>query len=638
MASDTSLVFNLVAKERVSQGLASAREKMTTAAAGISAAVAGALGKGVADSLDASAITAKMSASMGLVGQDAADFGHLAGTLYAKGLGESMQDTADAVKGLWQSGLVDGGMEDLDALATKVMTVGKVFDQESADITRGVSQMMKTGLAQTTTEALDVITAGYQAGADKAGDYMDTLNEYSVQFKKFGLDGAAATGLIVQGLRAGARDGDLVADSIKEFSLRAVGGGTAVEEAFKGLGLSAKKMASDIASGGPAANAALDTTLDRLRAVKDPVDQASIAAAIFGTQAEDLGSALMSLDPSSAVEALGQVQGAADQAAQTIGSSPAAALDRFQRGLQQKLTEAGGFLVNWGMAHSQYVQPLAIALGGVAAAIIVVQGVTMAWTAAQRIWQGVQLGVTAAQWAWNAAVSANPIGLIIIAVIALVAAVVLLWQHSETFRDIVTGAFNVVWGAIKAGWDWVAANWPLLLAILTGPIGLAVLVITRNWDSIKSAGVAVFDWVCSIPGRIADAFSTLGSILFAPFKYGFNAIARGWNSTVGGMSFHLPDWVPGLGGRGFSMPTIPMLARGGHLTRGGTVLVGEAGPELLDLPGGATVTPLSRAAAGGGTVHVILDLIGADDDLLRRLRKAVRVNGRGNVQVALGTG
>ncbi|MFF0295546.1 phage tail tape measure protein [Kitasatospora sp. NPDC004614] len=638
MASDTSLVFNLVAKERVSEGLAKAKDKISNAATGIAATVAGALGKGVADSLDASAITSKMAASMGVTGQDAADFGKLAGKLYAQGMGESMQDSADAIKGLWQSGLVDGGLDDLEALASKVMTVGKVFDQESGDITRGVSQMMKTGLAQTTTEALDIITAGYQAGADKAGDYMDTLNEYGVQFKKFGIDGAQATGLIAQGLRAGARDGDLVADSIKEFSLRAVGGGTAVDDAFKGLGLSAKKMAADIAGGGPQANAALDATLDRLRAVKDPVEQASIATALFGTQAEDLGQALFALDPSEAVAGLGQIQGAADQAAQTIGNNPAAALEKFKRETMQKLTDIGGQLVNWGMAHAEYVQPLAIALGAVAATILVVQGATMAWTAAQQVWKGVQLASTAAQWLWNTAMSANPIGLIIIGVVALIAAIVLLWQHSEMFRDIVTGAFSAVWDGIKWGWDWVSRNWPLLLGILTGPIGMAVWAIVHYWDDIKAGGIALWDWLSSLPQRIANAFSSLGNIILAPFKEGFNWVARAWNNSVGKLSFSVPDWVPSIGGNSLSMPKIPMLAKGGHITGAGTVIVGEAGPEVLSLGSGATVTPLSRAGTGGGTVIIRLEASGADSELLRLLRKMVRVEGRGSAQVAFGTG
>ncbi|QIM22887.1 hypothetical protein G7075_20050 [Phycicoccus sp. HDW14] len=45
--------------------------------------------------------------------------------------------------------------------------------------------------------------------------------------------------------------------------------------------------------------------------------------------------------------------------------------------------------------------------------------------------------VTAAQWLWNAALTANPIGIVVVAIAALVAAIVLAWKNSETFRAIV---------------------------------------------------------------------------------------------------------------------------------------------------------------------------------------------------------
>ena len=59
---------------------------------------------------------------------------------------------------------------------------------------------------------------------------------------------------------------------------------------------------------------------------------------------------------------------------------------------------------------------------------------------------------------------------------------------------------------------------------------------------------------------------------------------------VGGFEIGLPR-----------IPTIPMLAAGGIIRSGGLALVGEAGPELLNLPRGAQVTPLP---AGGTTINI----------------------------------
>jgi phage-related protein len=114
--------------------------------------------------------------------------------------------------------------------------------------------------------------------------------------------------------------------------------------------------------------------------------------------------------------------------------------------------------------------------------------------------------LTAAQWLLNVALTANPIGLVILAVVGLVAAVVIAYRRSETFRRIVQGAFAAVQRAASAAWNWVKANWPLLLAIITGPIGLAVRWVTQNFDKISAK-------VRGIPGVIRGAFAGAGSWL-----------------------------------------------------------------------------------------------------------------------------
>lgn len=61
----------------------------------------------------------------------------------------------------------------------------------------------------------------------------------------------------------------------------------------------------------------------------------------------------------------------------------------------------------------------------------------------------------------------------------------------------------------------------------------------------------------------------------------------------------MPDWVPGIGGKGINIPNIPMLAKGGNVIGGGQAIVGEKGAELIDLPPGARVTPLSKQGLPG---------------------------------------
>ena len=108
----------------------------------------------------------------------------------------------------------------------------------------------------------------------------------------------------------------------------------------------------------------------------------------------------------------------------------------------------------------------------------------------------------ATTWAWTAALLANPLVWIVVGIMALIAALVLAYMKIGWFRDAVDAA----WSGVKTafGWiidiakevfNWIKDNWPLLLAILTGPIGIAVLLITKNFDTLKDAAKAVVNWV-----------------------------------------------------------------------------------------------------------------------------------------------
>lgn len=336
--SDTSLVFNLVAKDQATGELSEMGQKWATAGATIGAGLAMALGAGIVQNLDMEAANDKLAAQLGVGPAEAAELAKVSANVYSNAWGESTADVNDAIRGVYQNiGNTDDAEGGLEGVTTKVIALRDTFDQDLGGVTAAVGQMMKTGLAKNADEALDILTRGFQKGANKADDLLDTMNEYGTQFRKFGLDGQTATGLLTQGLQAGARDADIVADSIKEFSIRAIDGSDSTAEGFKAIGLSASDMAGKIEKGGSSATGALDLTLDKLRAMKDPTEREAAAVALFGTQAEDLGAALFSLDPSEAVKALGEVGGAADKMAKQVGDNPAAALESFKRKAMMKL-------------------------------------------------------------------------------------------------------------------------------------------------------------------------------------------------------------------------------------------------------------------------------------------------------------
>ena len=201
-----------------------------------------------------------------------------------------------------------------------------------------------------------------------------------------------------------------------------------------------------------------------------------------------------------------------------------------------KLTAAGLKAIDWIGRHEKLVGILAASLGGLLATVWAVSTGIKAWTAVSAAATAVQTAFTAAsvgtriqlaalavqqaiitaatktwtavQWALNVALNANPIGLIVIAIAALVAGLVIAYKKSETFRKIVDGAFRAVQKAASFAFEWVKKNWPLLLAIITGPIGLAVYAVVKNWDRIKAATSAAWD---AVKGAISGAWDAITS-------------------------------------------------------------------------------------------------------------------------------
>lgn len=420
------------AGERFGAKMSEGLKATAKAAGGAAVLVGGVFTKSLSDALDARQGTAKLTAQLGLTERQSATAGRAAGKLFSGNYGDAV-DISGALKSVMQNidGMKGASEKSLTSVSAKVLTVSKAFDQDLGGTTRAVSQMMRTGLAKNADEALDIITVGFQKGADKSEDFLDTLNEYGTQFRKVGIDGRTATGLIQQGLQAGARDGDLVADSIKEFSIRAIDGSKNTVAAYKDLGLNADAMTKKIAAGGPAAKQGLGEVLTRLRGIKDPAKQAEIAVSLFGTQAEDMGKALFALDPSKAAKGLGDVAGATDKANKAMNSTPQAKLQNFIRSIQGGLVEAistkaipameqfkaefdkgegavGQFrdalekvksaieaVVNFVKAHPDLTKGLIGGLAGLYAAKKAVDGVSSAF-------RGVKSGVDTAKAGWDA--------------------------------------------------------------------------------------------------------------------------------------------------------------------------------------------------------------------------------------------
>ncbi|MBL1107980.1 phage tail tape measure protein [Streptomyces sp. 5-8] len=316
--------------------------------AALGAAAGATLMAGISQAMDEERITGRLAAQLGKTPAEARRYGHIAGQLYADAVTEDFEGAAEAISVTMRAGLLPPAATDrqIRQLATGVSDLASTFELDLGQTANAVGQTIKTGLAKDGVAAIDAFTRGLQTMGPRADDIADTFNEYSVIFQRLGLNVQQATGLMSQGLKAGARDTDVVADALKEFTIEGVQGSSKIVSGFKHIGLNSGQMVKMISKGGPEATKALQMTLDKLRAMEDPVKRDAAATELFGTKSEDTQRALLALDPAKAVDALGQVGGAADEMGDALRDNASTKLEQAKRSMQQGLVGLlGGGLV-----------------------------------------------------------------------------------------------------------------------------------------------------------------------------------------------------------------------------------------------------------------------------------------------------
>lgn len=320
--------------------------KMGTALAAAGAAAgalaAAALMSTLEQALDVSNATARLEAQLANTGADVAQATDAMTNVFTDGWGQSAAEVGDAIKSVTLN-MDDftGNQQGLEDMTKKAMALANVFDDDINKATAAAGQMVKTGMADSFEEAMDLIAAGMGSVANKSEDLLDTFNEYSTQFRRLGLDGATAMGLISQGLKAGARDADSVADAIGIFGEMALAGGDQVNQAFSSIGLNGEDIGRKMRAGGDQATQALQDTMDALRGTDDETVRLAASQVLFGDLANTQADALFALDPASAAAAAGfdDVAGAADKVVKKLEDSPAMKMEAFKRGVQQNVID-----------------------------------------------------------------------------------------------------------------------------------------------------------------------------------------------------------------------------------------------------------------------------------------------------------
>ena len=281
--------------------------------------------------------------------------------------------------------------------------------------------------------------------------------------------------------------------------------------------------------------------------------------------------------------------------------------------------------------NNELLTLIAIGVGTLTAAIVAFNAATIISTismAAQEvILNAMIVAETIATTATTALATAmafltSPITLVILAIGALIAIIYLLITN---------------WDEVKAAaskcWDWIVQKWngacDWFRTTVIDPLkkwwndfwGGIKTGASNAWEGVKGLWNTCVGWFNNtIINPVKTAFSELWNgikdFLSNPlegikgmFRNAFNWIIDKMNGVINGLNkFQVPDWVPLIGGKGVNIPNIPRLWKGSNFTIGGPTLVGEQGPELVNMPRGASVMPAHKTRSmlkGVGKTEVV---------------------------------
>lgn len=457
--------------------------------------------------------------------------------VYANNFGESIEDVANSMATVKNNTKLAG--DELQIATERALLLRDTFEFEVNESTRSAKMLMdQFGLSS--DEAYNLIVQGAQNGLDKNGDLLDTINEYSVHFNQLGIGAEEMFNMLINGAENGTFSVDKLGDAVKEFGIR-VKDGTA-DDAFKELGLSVDVTKEKFGAGGAAAKEALEQVTTALFNMDDPIQQNLLGVTMFGTMWEDLGvdgvKALVDMqgeisttstaledinnqkydDIGSAisglgrqlqveiVEPLGEELKPVVEAAISYVQENGPEIKEILRGIVEKIGEFVSFIVNNSSTIISTIVGISTGLlaWNVASIIQGVVGAIKAFKLANE-------GATIAQWAMNAAMNANPIGLIVSIIAGLVAAVIALWTTNEDFRNAVIE----IWNNIK---EVGIACWEAICTFFTETIPNA-------WNSLVT-------WLQGIP----EWFGELWENVLAKFEEWGNNVSNFFTNTI-------PQWI-----------------------------------------------------------------------------------------------
>ena len=491
---------------------------------------------------DLSSAQSQVQAAFSLTKKEAENLNQAIESVFTSGMVTSIDESKIAVMELANQfpELRNASAETITDMTKKFLAIETTLGSDMTETMRGVNSLMEQyGLSG--EEAMDLIAKAGQNGLDKTDELGDNLAEYVTNFKDAGYSAEDMFAILETGLDSGAYNLDKVNDLVKEFGNRLVGGD--VQSAVENLGGNFVNLYKQIQDGNLSSKDAFQLLAGEINNLSSDQEKAAAISAIFGSQGEDAGIKV--------VEAMGKASDALLENKQAYENATGAAKEMVD-GVEESVTYQSA-MNELMMAAKDIGEILAPTINSVAEAV-----------------------KNAAQWFRGLdedtqktimTVAANPFVLIIAGITLLIAGLVLAYNKVEWFRngvnaffqgisDVAVEVFNFMAGYISNIFGGIIQNFQNFFdagkRIFTGFIDFITGIFTGDWERAWNGVVNIF-------GGIFDMIAAMAK---APLNTMIGLI----NAFLGGLNnIKIPKWVPGVGGKGFSISTIPYLAEGGHV-------------------------------------------------------------------------
>lgn len=487
----------------------------------------------------------KVNAYFGETGQAAEESANVIKSVYSDGVGESMDNVADAVL-MVKKNLGDLSETDLTNLTQQAITLDELYGIDMNETLRGVNSLMQQyGL--TAQEAMDYIVVGTQNGLDKTNELGDNLSEYAGKFSQAGYSASEYFQLLDNGLKNGAYNLDKVNDAINEVTTRLVDG--TIGESIGSFSTKTQELFTSWQNGGATQKQVIDSIVADIGNCTNQQEALNLAALAFGTMAED-GNLKFITSLTSVGSTYDSVKGSA-QGMFDATTTPMQQMESNTRKLQQALVPLGEKLAELANAILPPLVSVITTIGGwferlpgpVQNFVIILGALLAAFTALTPVIAAISVAMGALN------ISMLPIIAVIAAVAAAIAGIIAIIQNwgaitqwfGELWNTICTGIgamvdslkawFSNLWTHLQSVWEGICnvvqTAVMLLGSIIQGAVDIITLPFQMIWENCKGIVSSVWEGIKSVVSSAIHAVSSTISSVMGAIK---NVISTVWNA------------------------------------------------------------------------------------------------------------